>query len=118
MAVKITRKTYLDPETVPKTWREFTWPDWVPDKVRREIKEFWKESFGRSPQEWSRDNQLQGTPGPGCIVGASKIDGRGSYWVNKAKRGEITGRFLHCWNNIGVIIDDYGDVFHVAYSRR
>jgi protein gp37 len=84
----------------PATWAEWIWPDWVPARVREEIESFWGASQGRSPRDWIRDMHQQGAPPFGAELRMD--DGFGT---NPPK---VTGRYVHCWNNIGrlVLADD------------
>lgn len=73
-------------------WGGFTWDDWVPQKVRDEIERFWG-CWGRNPAKWQADVR-PGTPEYGSRVRDSE--------------SFIEGRFIHCWNNMGRIVDDSG----------
>ena len=98
----------------PRTWAEWSWPDWVPTPVREAIEDFWGPRAARTPQEWIRDMHQQGAPAFGSTVWLP--DGFGS------NAPLIKGRFVHAWNNIGRLIREDGTFaytsFHHGLERR
>lgn len=102
---------------VPKTWAAYTWPEWIPATERALIERFWSESHGRSPVEWIRDNALQMMPATGARVGL-RPDGDRWNRVVPARSPEATmhGRYVHRWNNIGVVVADSGEVVKCSSS--
>ncbi|MFE4671050.1 DUF5131 family protein [Streptomyces sp. NPDC056723] len=98
----------------PRTWSEWTWPDWVPAGVRTQIEGFWGADQGRTPRDWMRDMHQQGAPAFGSTVRLP--DGFGP------EAPKITGRFVHAWNNIGRLVREDGTFaytsFHHALERR
>lgn len=102
------------PSEAPLKWSEWTWPDWVPAEVRKRIKEFWTEDWGRSPRTWMQDMHQQGAPAFGSVVRLRDGFGSEAPWT--------TGRFVHAWNNIGRLVRDDGSFaytsFHHALERR
>ena len=82
-------------EQAPATWAEWSWPDWVPDKVRAEIEGFWGADQGRSPRHWIRAMHKEaGTPPFGATV----------LMNDEPHRRKVTGRFVYCWGNIGRLV--------------
>lgn len=98
----------------PRTWSEWTWPNWVPAEVRQSIEGFWGPECGRTPRDWIQDMHQQGAPAFGSIVRLRDGFGPKAPWV--------TGRFVHAWNNIGRLVRDDGTFtytsFHHALERR
>jgi hypothetical protein len=89
----------MDPDAAPTLWSEWSWDallPWVPVEVRRPIESFWAASYNRSPREWLRDARIQGTPPIGAWCTSDRSDG-----------GHV-GRWIHCWNNIGRLVDIFG----------
>lgn len=82
------------PTTDAKSWAEFTWPEWVPERERKLVEDFWSDNYGRGPQEYHRDLRIQRAPIFGAVVTLEKLCGRES----------VTGRFVHRWNNIGAVV--------------
>lgn len=91
-----------------KTWTEYAWPDWVPEKVRAQIESFWGEKFHRGPQAWLRDTQEQGAPRFGARL--TMNDGFG------ANPPQTTGRYVHAWNNIGRLVRDDGTFAYTSFN--
>jgi len=89
-----------DAEQAPASWADWTWPDWVPEKIRAEVERFWSEKYGRSPRDWVRDTHQQGAPAYGSTV--TLADGFGP------DAPPVTGRYVHAWNNIGRVVRDDG----------
>lgn len=97
-------RTPVQLDDAPESWSEFPWPDWVPGKTRAEIEGFWSD-FGRGPRDYIKDCIQQNSPPFGARFrserwGWRESDGEGRRWVE--------GRWVHCWNNIGRLIDDDG----------
>jgi hypothetical protein len=85
----------------PATWAGWTWPDWVPARVREQVEGFWAGEYGRGPERWLNDISQQGAPPFGATV--TLADG-------------------HAWNSIGRLILPDGRVvctqFHPASAPR
>jgi protein gp37 len=105
-----------DVSGVPESWSEYRWDDWVPTELRRTIETFWSPAMGRGPRAWMRDHSAQAVPRTGarvrCAVGAS-----GWAMVDKMATVGVTGRYVHCWNNIGRVITDDGQVLPASGGR-
>lgn len=92
----------------PKTWAEFTWPDWVPGKLRGEIESFWADGYGdRGPQGWAKNAAENHAPEFGSLATLCALcaptDQPESY---------VTGRYIHAWSNMGRIASPLGfDMF-------
>ena len=95
-------------EQAPATWAEWTWPDWVPARVREEIESFWGAGQGRSPRDWIRDMHHQGAPPHGVTLRMD--DGFGP------NPRQVTGRYVHAWNNIGRLVLDDDPTREYAYT--
>jgi hypothetical protein len=83
---------------MPPTWDKYKWPRWVPEDVRRQLREFWCESFGRSPAEWHKGtvcDPYNHQPAMGEKVTAKIICRSGRHF---------TGRWVPMWNNIGRVV--------------
>lgn len=95
----------------PKTWAEWNeaglWPDWMPEKWRDHIQNFWGDDLSRGPGQWIQSCHHQGSP----PFGARMSD------LESISGDLITGRWIHTWNNMGVIVDDEG-VAHVSSTPR
>lgn len=94
----------------PRTWAEWTWPEWVPAEVRAQIQGFWSEDWGRGPQAWIRSMHEQGAPAFGST--ATLPDG----FATNAPR--TTGRFVFAWNNIGRLVRDDGSFAYTSFDPR
>ena len=94
----------MPPDKAPETWEEWNslnlWPDWVPQRVRDLIEKFWVESFHGGPQEWLRDSICQRSAPCGAKMTHTDCLGKDKV---------VTGRFIHTWNNMCMLIDDQGE---------
>lgn len=79
-------------------WADFVWPEWVPQRERELVVDFWRESWGRGPKEWLRDVRIQRMPALGERVRMFAI----------GHRSVVAGRYFHRWNNIGALVADDG----------
>lgn len=100
---------------VTKIWSEYTWPTWIPQRERELIERFWAESYHRGPRAWMEDNEHQSTPGTGMRVGfVTDSDG----WIRvvpaRSPLAEGHGRYVHRWNNIGVVVTEDGAAHHCS----
>lgn len=96
-------------DDTPERWADFAWPEWVPAEERAHIESFWLEAWGRGPRAWLRDHVHQHVPSTGTRRLWS-VDKNGWAKTNKRDAGDVWGRYIHCWNNIGRIITDDGRV--------
>ena len=87
-----------------ETWNNFHFPEWVPEKVQDQIREFWCEGFGRGPAEWMQNAQNNKSPLMGDRIRC--FDFRGD---------KVDGRFIFAWNNIGRLIMDDGSYIVVGF---
>jgi protein gp37 len=99
--------------TCPATWDEFTWPEWVPERVREQIVSFWGPASHRRPAEYLADvlcekfNTFQRPPAFGERV------------TLRVREGEyVTGRYVHAWNNIGRVVRDDGSYEVVSFHDK
>jgi hypothetical protein len=88
-----------------KRWSEFRWPEWVPAEVRGQIESFWSEAYGRNPQQWIENSydRYNHAPSFGERV---RLRFGGERWVE--------GRYVHCWNNVGRVVEDGGTFWVVG----
>lgn len=100
----------MDPTTAPRSWADWAWPDWVPAEVRVAIENFWSEDIGRGPHAWMRSMHEQGAPAFGSVV--TMDDG----FARNAP--QVTGRYVHAWNNIGRIAMDDGSFKYTSCGHR
>lgn len=85
-------------------WPSYLWPDWVPEKTRQEIADFWNPKWGRSPKAWIAStvgDAYAGHPPMGTRV-RCKPTGGGA--IN------YEGRWIPAWNNMGRVLLDDGQV--------
>lgn len=94
-----------------RTWAEYVWPDWVPAALRQQIQEFWAESFHRSPDEWERNAQGEGS---GCRERPWPALGDTVEGICRHGEVVVTGRYVHAWNNMGRIVESDGSVVCVS----
>lgn len=92
------------PATDIEKWSEFEWEDWIPEGVRTLIQDFWKEGIGRGPHTWMAGSIQQGSPGIGARVVMQGYD-----------KEDVSGRYVHCWNNIGRVVRDDGTYAFVSF---
>ena len=88
-------------------WTDFEWPEWVPEGIRTSVESFWSESAGRGPRSWIADMKDQGGPKFGSVATCRALG---------AEEKMVTGRFVHCWNNIGRVVHDDGSFDYVSYT--
>lgn len=91
-----------------RTWSEFAWPEWVPQKVRDQIEDFWSPP-GRGPDEWEENARRPYNHAPtfGEHVRMRRALGRPS-------EGFVVGRYVHAWNNIGRLVLEDGGFAYVS----
>lgn len=93
-----------------KGWDDYAWEDWIPLSTREHIEKFWGPKMGRGPYEWLRDHVNQGMPRTGSRVTVEREPlGWGSVDKMTPPGAGVTGRYVHCWNNIGRLITDEGE---------
>lgn len=106
-------------KSYPVSWSDFQWPDWVPTEQRKHIESFWGPENHRCPRDWGRSHIAQHVPATGARLTCerSSVGGR---WANISKTPYapdaplVTGRYLHRWNNIGVLVQDDGSVVYAS----
>lgn len=95
---------------LPLRWSEYNWPVWVPYEVRKQIESFWSSEYGRSPREWEQScrEAYNYHPPLGTRV---KCESDAEYWRDKRASVEhVAGRWVPCWNNMGRVVTDDGQV--------
>lgn len=96
-------------DSLPDTWADFDWPEWVPDDLRKQVERFWAEDFGRSPKAWVQNMHSNSAPPTGVRSDVCLF----------ANRGQTTnGRFLFCWNNIGRVELEDGSWRGCSFDRH
>jgi protein gp37 len=99
-------RTPFTPENAPDTWSDFTWPDWVPKKVREQIEDFWGQ-LGRKPKDWAENAIHNDSPPFGMHMG-----------YRDERNGEaVYGKWIFAWNNIGRLIGDNGEIYYPSIPR-
>ncbi|HEX2614439.1 MAG TPA: hypothetical protein VHL10_03030 [Nitrososphaera sp.] len=91
----------------PQTWDIYAWPEWIPAKIRQEIERFWSPP-GRDPDTWMRNAVDRQAPALGSIATLETLAGRDNM---------DTGRYVHCWNNIGRLVHDDGTFSYVSIGH-
>ncbi len=102
-------------QTEVTSWKEYSWPDWVPLKVRQQVEHFWRPQSLRTPQQWMEDAQRNNAPEMGTIITRKRLASRETAGPRRPNAGDIcTGRYVHCWNNIGRLIHEDGAISYVC----
>ena len=83
---------------MPRSWKQFKWPRFVPPEVRATIADFWNPKWGRNPQKWREGTVLD--PYNNQPELGEKVTVKSMY----AGHRQHTGKWVPCWNNIGRII--------------
>jgi len=114
------------------TFGEYEFPEWVPEHTREIIRDFWG-CFGRTYKDWLDSPNHQGVrelchhgPGPngfgippnGALVEFFVKDYKKSHEVGLDVFKIIQGRYLHRWNNMGSLVDEYGEDHTVSSCDR
>jgi protein gp37 len=98
----------MEPVKAPATWSEWNagglWPDWVPERWRHNIESFWADDWRRGPRAWLQSAIDQNAAPHGAIMTSTDP---------LVGKGPVTGRFLHTWNNMCVLVDEAGEA-HVT----
>ena len=113
------------------TFGDYVFEKWVPVKIQESIKKFWG-CFERTYKDWLKDSEVQGQFDY-CfysLFSGFRMPRNGDfveYIVRNRKLEEqtgescykiIAGRYIHSWNNMGFIIDKYGDYSVVSTCDR
>lgn len=101
-----------DPKSAPSTWEGFPWPEWIPADQREQIEKFWSTTYGRGPQSWFRDHEVQGMPHTGEMITTEDIFSKAR--DEEGRRPMRTGRYIHSWNNMGRLVLDDGQCICVS----
>lgn len=113
------------------TFGQYEFDDWVPDRVRNMIIDFWG-CFGRNHEDWIRNGKdcekesCNHGPGPNGFgnppYGATADYILADYKISKELDEErfkiVRGRYIHRWNNMGSLIDEYGESYCVSSCDR
>lgn len=113
------------------TFGEYNFPEWVPVSTKESISEFWGE-FGRSHKDWLINAELSQTelcshgPGPNgfgnpplwAMADYVVLDYKATKKFGESLYKIIRGRYIHHWNNIGSIVDEYGEQHHISSCDR
>lgn len=107
------------------TFGDYEFEEWVPKHVREIITDFWGQ-FGRTYQDWLESPSRQGVrevcyhgPGPngfGMPPNGAMIDAHLTNFIDKPDW--YRGRYIHCWNNIGRLIDEEGNAHFISTGDR
>ena len=107
------------------TFGEYEFDDWVPERVREMIRDFWGQ-MGRTHEDWLGSALEQGVrevcyhePGPNGF-GMPPYGATADYFATWGRKdGEwIQGRYIHTWNNMGMLIDKDGTAYLVSTVDR
>ena len=90
-----------DAEAV-KTWEGYAWPEWVPEKLREQIRSFWNWHGGLPA--WLDDVRRNAECAPPLYAEAVCWN---CYDLDR-------GRYVHAWNNMGRIVRADGTVAVVS----
>jgi hypothetical protein len=82
-------------------WKDFVWPDWVPQNLREQIQGFWGASQHRHLKQWIENADYNGA---GRYNGKMPEFGETVTVIRCDNGDRFTGRFIHAWNNIGRIV--------------
>lgn len=104
------------PDEAPETWDGFPWPEWIPAEQRKQIEEFWSVAWGGGPRAWLRDHEVQKMPYTGERITTADIFGRARDEIGNPV--DVTGRYIHAWNNMGRLMLEDGTVKTVSPSYR
>lgn len=96
------------------TWSAYTWPEWVPEKIRKEVERFWDERSGRSPLQWMQNAVSNRVPAMGSTASLQRIKKGVKVAFTDDHYEFCMGRYVHCWNNIGRIVHEDGTFSYVA----
>ncbi len=96
-------KEIVMPNFNAKSWNEFCWPEWVLPEIKKQIEEFWLESWGRNPQKWSESAVREHAPAFGLRVRMKNFKGE-----------LVCGNYIFAWNNIGRLVNDDGKLEYVG----
>lgn len=113
------------------TFGDYTFESWIPIQVQNEIKAMWG-IFGRTHKDWLENAKLESSeycvhgPGPngfklpplGATVEFVFIDSRLSCQVGYDVFKTVKGKFIHAWNNMGRLIDEYGEIYYPSSCDR
>ena len=90
------------------SWDDWDWEAegfaWVPEKVREQIVGFWSCCTGRSPRTWLENARENRSPAMGDVV-----------TLSAGGKTTATGRFVHCWNNMGRVVTSDGEYEVVSF---
>lgn len=92
-------KQQMHPSEKPSLrWSDFTFPGWVPEKTRKEIREFWAEKYQRGPAAWLENirDPYNHHPALGALVECESM--------SEDRKPLQRGRWVPVWNNIGRVI--------------
>lgn len=104
------------------TFGDYEFEDWVPEKLREHIRDFWGQ-MGRTSDDWIRDmcngvsdvcyyipQQGFKTPPTGARVIYLIKDYDAEKRAGRSERlyRAIEGRYIHAWNNMGRVVHEDG----------
>ena len=94
-----------------KTWKEYAWPEWVPQELRDQIESFWGENAHRYVDDWEKDAAYAEKH-----YHAPKLGTYGLYGAMYRETLPIWGKYVHAWNNIARVVDNDGNVHVIGAS--
>lgn len=87
--------------------QQYPWPEWMPEKVRAQLSEFWG-CFGRTMADWERYVE-ESVPGGMGAVGETR--------TIRSHDGPVTGRFVPAWNNMARVVMDDGTFRYGSFEQ-
>ena len=118
-------------KTEENTFGDYTFPEWVPEQERETIRSFWGWA-NRTHKDWIESRQSESMPtcnhGPGPNgFGHPPMGATCDYMINDYKLSKennadifrvVRGKYIHRWNNIGTLVDEFGECHHVSSCNR
>lgn len=93
---------------LPTRWKDYRFPEWVPVAVRKEIRSFWAEKWGRGPHAWK--NGTEGDPCNEHPLTGAKVRCKLPLYKGRT----TTGWWVPAWNNMGRLVTAKGAVYVVS----
>lgn len=113
------------------TFGDYEFADFIPERTRELIRDFWG-CMGRTYTDWIDNCQIHSSAlcqhGPGANgFGLPCVGDTADFILRDYKQSKqagydlykiVRGRYVHHWNNIGSIVDEYGESHHVSSCDR
>ncbi|AHK11713.1 hypothetical protein S141_67 [Shewanella sp. phage 1/41] len=112
------------------TFGNYNFPEWVPEDEQKIISDFWG-CFGRTHKDWLDNNSKPMSacnhgPGPNGFGNPPNFSTADylilDYKLSKENKVDlykvVRGKYIHRWNNIGSLIDEFDEAHHVSSCNR